>query len=303
MTVEKGTALSPIEKKRAALLKSMSPACREVAEDFSQKLTKASQGVVLISYDMGARVRQVREDVAQYGSNAIEVLGAYLGISATALYSLHGFANAFEREFVRENSSRVLPDGTHLSLGHWTAISKISENKDRLRMLNRVFRESLSANAVEREVKAAEKKTNRRSGGRKPSVPTSVLAGVQQTLSLGKKFNNLEPLLIEQVFDKIDVMAPDQVNDVLLTKLGECKEALEALTTNSATLLKRVNSGITRVNRVLDAKASQPAAAEGDDHKPEPETETVPVRPKKTKAKGGKKSKKSNKPSKKPAAV
>lgn len=282
-------AVSPVEKKRLALLKEMTPACRKVAEDFDTKMSKSAQGVIMISYDMGSRLREVVENEGEYGSKAVETLAAYLNVKggATTLYGLRDFAESFDREFVKANSVKPMANGDYLTLQHWSQLRKIAEQKDREKLLNRVFKESLSANELEKEVRAGSKTKHSRQGGRKPGIPTSVLAGVQQTLSIGNKFVNLEDVVEKHVFDKIDEMPADQINDTLLEKLGECKETLESLGRSGTALLRRVEKGISRVTRVLEKKADQEAKAAEKAEAHKSADETVPARP--AKAKAGKK--------------
>ena len=261
--------ISPIENKRLALLKEMTPATREVAQDFEQRLARGAQGIILIQYDMGRRVAEVMENEGEYGHGAIKQLAEYLNIAggATTLYALRNFAESFEKDHVKELSAKPMANGQFLSVGHWFKVMQLKDKKSQDKMFDRIFKESLTVNELEKEIRALGahgKKNARQGGGRKPSIPTSPIAGLQTAFQIAQKWANLEPVLEESVFDAIDELPPDKINDDLLHKLTETKTKLEEMAEKATNAAERVGTNIERVEKVLSAK-SQKSESENEE--------------------------------------
>lgn len=280
-----------IEKKRAGILKEMTKETRAVAEEFEGLLRKASSGVVRINYDLGARLANM-EDEAKYGSGAFEQLAAYLNIKggATTLYALRQFASTFEKPFVEENMARTLTGGGNLQVTHWLVLSRIEGAKKRRDLLKQVFDNGWSAQDLEREVHAGSSPRHARKGGRKPGVPTSHMAGLQREFQLAQQFVNFQAVADKHVFDEIDEISPDKVNDTLLEKLKQTKETVDQAREAAEGIGTRLDTNIARVEAVLAEKeelAAQKAAEGGEE---------VPAKKKPAKKKPAAKKKASRKP-------
>lgn len=287
-------AVQPAEKKRSEILRDMTPAGRKMAEDFEKILGKGAKGIVLLQYDMGAKLSNAIENEAEYGNRFVEQLADYLPISggAASFYNLRNFADAFEREYVEAESAVARSDGSFLELGHWLRLSQLKDKSDVKGYIKRIRANNLSVRELSREIAAAGTKLkNTRQGGRKPGVPTSPLAGLQQTFSIAQKFTNLEPVLNEAVFDAIDHMPPAEVSDDLLAKLETTEQQLGLMSKACDKAIKHVTHNIERVKRVLkDRPPEEKAAAK-------PKAKAPKKKPAaKAKAKGAKK-----KTAKKPA--
>lgn len=264
-------AVAPIQKKRAEILQEMTAAGRKVAEEFEKKLGIGAQGIVMVQYDLGARLADVFENEADYGTGYCKQLAAYLSIPGgeTTLYSLRNFSQAFERGFVKDETTQPLANGQYLELGHWVKLSQLKDRSDVKAYLKRIRTESMSARELSREISATGAKLrNSRQGGRKPSAPSSPLAGLQQTFSLAQKFANLEDVLETNVFKAIDHMPAESVNETLQVKLGETKEKLTEMVATGQRALKHIDKNIERVERVLkdrppEEKAEKPAKGKG----------------------------------------
>lgn len=255
-------AISPIEKKRVALLKEMTPATRQVAEDFETRLGRGAQGIILIQYDMGSRVAEVMENEGEYGSGAIKQISEYLNIAGgeTTLYALRNFAESFDKDYVKELSAKPMSNGQFLSVGHWFKVMQLRDRKTQDKIFDRIFRESLTVNELEKEIRGLGthgKKNARQGGGRKPATPTSPIAGLQTAFQIAQKWANLEPVLEESVFDAIDELPPDRVNEALLEKLQQTKEKLDEMVVRSQSASDRVTANIERVEKVLSAKTAE----------------------------------------------
>lgn len=252
------TAVMPAEKLRLKVFKEMTKATQEVAKDLETRLEKQAAGTVMISYQMGKQLADVLENEAEYGSKAAEQLATYLAIAGgeTTIYNLSNFAKAFDKEFVQDQSTKVMPNGKYLEVGHWFKLMQISDRKDQEKMLTKILKESWSVNQLESEIRSGTVKTkNARAGGRKPSTPTSPIAGLQQTFAIAQKFANMEKVLDKSVFDAIDEMPPDAINEALLGKLEETQTTLDRMMKAGEVASKRVVKNIERVKKVLANKA------------------------------------------------
>ncbi len=257
-----------ITKERQAIFKKMPKALQEVALDFAERLAKGAMGVIIIQYNMGATIGEVLANERAYGSEAAKQLGDYLGLTngETLLYNLRNFAATFKAEFVKQQSARHMADGQHLSLSHWIALTKVDDPKDQLKWLEEVFRRSLSANALELEIKSGGTSTrNVRQGGRKPQVPTSAIAGLQKMFQQAQQLNRYSEVAVKSVFDKIDDMEPDKVTDVLLERLEKTRETLHDTAEGASGAVERLDENIERVKRVLEEKEEAAKAAEAEE--------------------------------------
>jgi len=276
------TAVAPIDKKRLAIFKDMTEATQEVARDFEGKLSKGATGLVMIQYDVGSRLADIIADEGTYGAGAVKQLSLYLGIPGgeTTLYNLRNFAQEFDKEFVRQWTSKSMAGGGHLAMAHWFQIMKLKSKEKQEKLLNRTLKESWSANDLEKEVRAGSggKTKNVRGGGRKPQTPTSPMAGLQKAFSVAQQLNRLEPVLLESVFDKIDSLEPDKVTDTLLEKLETTRDQVAETQETSGEMLTHLEKNIKRVTKILE---KQKAAAEEAGDEDEDAGEEAPKKKKK----------------------
>jgi hypothetical protein len=265
------------DKQRQSALQSMNKPTREVALKLAEKFDKCASAIILSQYQAGTYIATVIEEESTYGANAVKQLAAYLNPPGgeTYLYNLKNFATKFEESYVRDMSSKSLPNGGHLSLQHWLALTKLSEQEDREKMMRRVFKESLSAAEVDNEIKAgAGGKRNARQGGRKPGVPTSPLAGLQKCFAISQQLNRFETVMEEAVFDAIDEADAEKVTKGLLDKLTQTKKTLQETGKKTDKMLDRIDENIERVKTVLDQKYDKAekgrAEMEGDEDEEKP---------------------------------
>lgn len=270
---ESTTVVAPIEKQRLAAFKKMPAALQEVAQDFEQKLGRGASGVIMIQYNMGSRIADVLSDVAKYGSGAVAQLAAYLPIPGstqkskeTLLRNLKTFSDKFTKEYVQEWSVKPMADGRFLELSHWLQLMKVQEKKDQEKMLNRIMKQSLSANDLEKEIRAGIVKTsNSRQGGRKPKTPSSAIAGLQATFTMAQKLNNYVEVFDEKVAQAINDMDEDDVTEALAANLAKTVEVLGRTAEEAVEMKEKAEGCLDRVKEVLEAKAEAQENEEGED--------------------------------------
>lgn len=303
MAKQSSAATVPAEKKRTELLKEMAPETQKVAKDFEGKISAAAQGLVLIRYDMGARLRTVIEQEAKYGVNAVEQLAGYLNFpgGATGLYTLRNFAIAFDRDFVKEQASLTMSNGRPLETGHFLAIMKVKSKKAQNKLFDRVRQECLSTNSLEEEIRAEYDTKNKRSGGRKPKTPTTPMAGLQKAFSQSQQLTNYLDVCEDAVFSKIDEMTPADVSPKLLERIDVTLKQLQQADEAVESGVKHLQKSRTRVLKILDeqkkngapkkktAKKGTKKKSAASSTKKKSSTKKTPTKKASTKKKGTKK--------------
>ena len=276
------SATVPIEAHRLEILNSMTDAGRKLAKEIAAERASTASNIVLHQYDTGARLAKAIADEATYGSKFVEQLAEFLGFGeegANGLYNMRNFAEAFPRDYVVKYSKQPMSTGGLMTVSHWMSLMRLEGNKNRDRWIKRIMNEGLTAKSLQQAIDGD--KTSRRAGhavGRKPSVPSSPLAALQKTYSFAYQFVRLEPELEDKVFDRIDELSPDKVNDQLLAKLTETRDQVAQMHKASEKALKRIDANIVRCKRI--SKHSGNGHAEAD--------EVVPVRGLGKKGKKGK---------------
>lgn len=269
------STLLPDQQKRAELLAAMTPALQQVAQRFDKLHATVTRGFLLTKYDMGMDVKKVLEETVKYGENAVGQLATYFDMSETDLYDLRNLTDIYDRKQVEELALKTMANGKHVTITHVLNISKVKAAKDRQKLWDRVFAESLTSNQLADEVAAGYERTHKRSGGRKPARPTSPVAGAQQIASNVQTINNRFEVWKEAVFDTIDELEPTKIDEVLVVKLEEADAQITELENNITQYHERLRKNLKRAKDVV-AKAVENGKEEA---KPK----------KKTKAKGRKK--------------
>lgn len=260
--------LSPIEKRRQDVYKHMTPQLREVADAFFAKIGKLAAGMILTQYDIGARVSEVLSAETTYGTEAVKQLAEYLAIPGgeTMLYDARNLAETFEKEYVRSWSMQPMADGSHMCVGHWFALTRVKDAKEREKLLKRVLSESMAVRELQAEVRASGVETkNSRQGGRKPKTPTSPVIGLQRLFEMGQRLNNYEDVADKSTFDAIEHMPPDRVDDNLVEKLEKTIHELEGTKKTAGDMCKRAAECLKRCNSVLKNRKTEDDGADDDD--------------------------------------
>ena len=147
----KGTAMSkpshnPIDRTR--VFEEMTPATQSLATEFSEKLDRDKRDGLMLRHELGQRLGQVIQSQSSYGAHAIDQLAQYLGVSPDSLYKLRNFAQTYARPEIEQWASRKMASGGRLTFHHLATIMTVKSADDRLRLVNRVFEESLSIRAL-----------------------------------------------------------------------------------------------------------------------------------------------------------
>lgn len=283
---------APISKKRNDLFQAMQPSTQKIALELEQKFQRQSTGNVLTQYDVGALIVDVLDNDSQYEPDAIDHIADYLNIPsrATMLYALAGFARAFDKEFVKNETQNALADGSFLKLGHWLALSKLASTKKQEEKLKLTRKRSLTVNELELDIRAEsnDNKKNLKSGGRKPMVPTSPAGALQKATNLALTFTNYSEAFDESVFPSLEEWGPDKINTNLRDKLVETINQVDKLQDAASHILTGLKTNLTRVTTILDHKGEETGAEASDEDAPKPKKQKGKTDEKvKVKSKGG----------------
>jgi hypothetical protein len=268
----------PVDKARLKVFKAMPPATQEIAKKYEGKMSQAATGLIILQYGLGTEVKAAMEDEGTYGSSAVEQLAVYLGVKggATYLYALKNFSETFDKDYVKQKSAITLANGDPMTIGHWLHLMKLSEDKAREKMLDRIYKESMSSNDLAKEIQAgaAGSTKNARQGGRKPKTPSNLMVGLQGLFALSNKFVRFEEVAEKAVFDAIDEIEPDRVTDAMIEKAKLTIGQLDAMLEKAGAAKERLESGLERMEEVMvkkgekDAETAAEEYDEGDAEKP-----------------------------------
>jgi hypothetical protein len=264
-------AISPIKKKRLALLKEMTPGLQAVVKDFEDKNIKAATGPVMIYFDKGARLKKIIEQEATYGSNAVEQLAAYFGKTTKYIYDCRNFAQEWDKEFLKAQLAQPMSDGNLLHFDHFRHLTRVKSTKDQELLLRRVRTECLSTNALDEEISAKFITKNVRSGGRKPVTPSTPHAGLQKAFSQGQQLERYIDVMKSGVFEKIGAMASEKVDDKLLERIEQVEQQFGSLDDSLKAVLTYCAKSKKRVSKILSDKKKKKAGEEVA-----PKAKTVP---------------------------
>lgn len=252
-----------LSKERKAVFDEMTPALQKVAKELDKQMDREARGNLLLNYDQGLMIRQVIEDEAEYGSNAVEQLAQFHGRNASELYDLRNITLTWTREEVEEIASETMESGRRLTVMHLRLLNTLKNKRTRDAMQNRVLKESMSARDLANEVKASggDRHTHHGQGGRKPSAPKSPLAGVQQIIKAAKGFTNRKEVWEPSVFDELDEIDSDKLTEDVLAQLTEADEVMTAMEQSVMSVHERVRKNKERAERAVQEKQASSETA------------------------------------------
>lgn len=271
MSKDNNTAVVPMSKERQAAWSEMNKAAQDIATDLLQLIKKGSKGVVMLWYDIGRKATDVIVNEAEYGSNVVEKLAVYLNVPGgpSTLYGLRNMCDMFERDFVALTSERLMPSGQAMSLSHWLQLVKVSDPKKQQKYIDQIFKESWSANDLEKQIQASgDIRSASRQGGRKHTVPSNPMVGLHKEQQLAHSFNNYVGLALKGVHSALDAVDADKIDERVLEKLKQTRAEVEKVKKTAESALDAMDANVKRVESVLtkrkaDAKAAKAAKKDG----------------------------------------
>lgn len=150
--------------------------------------------------------------------------------SVTMLYDLRSVARAYSLEFIEKASQQRMSNGHTISWTHLKEMQKIKDNDQRNKIFGEVIASSLTANQTALLVNGSKNVDNKRSGGRKPSVPNNIRAAIRKTFTVTQSAARYYTEMIAGVKEAtIDASNMDEVRqgtEEALEKIAELQSAM-----------------------------------------------------------------------------
>ncbi len=255
------TAISPEQKARTALFESMDPKLQAVAKTFEAVDQQLAKNDLVSRHRLGVKIREIIDNDNVYGAGAVEKLATYLGsYTASGLYNLRTVAEMFTEEQLTAAATRTNGAGGHITYTHILEISKIKSEGNRTKMLERAFKESLSAGQIASEVATKYATRNSRGGGRKPAMPHSIGAAatqVHQTFQgLENRFDPWKESLIDASKEIKDEDATSELLEKLKSgreKIDEVEGKMDGFKAGFDSVIKRVEAAVLKKTKAAEA--------------------------------------------------
>ena len=193
------------ECRRMKALTGMSTETKRLAQEFEKRLADEHHEGLVLRHDLGVAVTRAHDAEAVYGSNAVEHLAAYLGMSPDRLYKLRTFARVFDRAEVEQLAARRMAYGGRLRYHHLAAIMVVRSADERARLFERVLAESLSVRQLRTLIAAGAAEPQPAAGAsRRPKSLLEQLGEViERSQGLARKFTKWR----EELFDPVGTVA------------------------------------------------------------------------------------------------
>jgi hypothetical protein len=231
---------------RPDLLAQMTLPTQAVAQYVESALGGEKRQGLLIRHDIGSRSKQAVEEKATYGCQAVQQIAEYVGMSADRLYKLCSYAESYSREQLEQWAERQMSNGGRLSYNHLTTILIVKYAMERLRLVERVFEESLSVRALRLIIDRQRDATPNAAVAKK-----TILYGLDQMISRGKGLLNRFPAWRQSVFNEIDKPNRQTINPLVRSRIVEAQLVLEELSAEVATARNNLARSLARVDQLL----------------------------------------------------
>lgn len=268
------TALT--EKERNKLLAEMDPTTAHVAQEGIKKLQQCSQVAILVQYDLGMLVNSVYEDEKMdenQRKEEIKKLAAYWNqpnLNLAALYDYRNVAASFDREFIKEQVNERLANGSFLTWSHFKEIQKLPE-KRQLAVLKQIRQHSWSANELALELQGRKEAKNKRSGGRKPSLPKTPNAMLQKLFASVQATDNYLTAVTDPLEEAVSALEPEQITEDFVENIDNTMQCCEMAQQHLKDIQARLQKMKKKSAKVATGKPkAAPVVDEDDDEFPEP---------------------------------
>ena len=251
------TATTPEEKARLELYNKLDPKVQAIADSFEKADQKVNEGILISYYRLGGKISEMLNNENVYGAGAVEKLAEYLGgWSAGSLYNLRTVHTQWTEEQIKQIAARTTSTGRHISYSHMLELSKITTDGNRNKMLERAFKDDLSANNLSAEIatKFATRNASR-GGGRPPSKPHSIGAAATQVFQTFQGVENRFEPWKESLIDASKEINEEDATPELLEKLKQGKEKIETVEGSMEGFKTGLDAAIKRVEAAVVKKA------------------------------------------------
>ncbi len=211
-------------------------------------------------WELGERVIQIRSD---FGNKAISQIKLFIREDPSMLYKVEKFAEYYTKEEVEELVELSFEDGAKLSYSHVRLLISIENRNQRTDALNQTIDNNWTSTQLGKYIKDLLGK--RSAGGRKPSIPKSAEAVIEQQLAFADDFSNRNM----KVWDNPQYSLKAQLKDIedpdeaLTNRLGYLAIQLKQLV---ETAQERADEAEEQYQALVDkAKEPEPDVEDEDD--------------------------------------
>lgn len=232
--------------RRLALLDDMTPATRKLATDFDQHLAREHHDGLLLRHTMGVTLGPVIGDERTYGSNAVEQLAKYLGMSPDRLYKLRTYANVFTEKQLEAWAARRTAKGGRIRYHHLTAVMVVDSPDERLKLVERVFADSLSVRRLRDLIASADLETRNRK--RPTGEHAQLLEGLGRPIDGSRAMAKRLSGRGLQLFDAVERADLARVGPLLRNRVAVAQMIVEELATHLDHVRGRLAETVAHIN-------------------------------------------------------
>jgi len=161
----------PLETQRWYRFCDMPAAWQKASKRFQAKLRRANLRNLLSKYDLGRMVTRLVKMEGTNGPTAADEMARYTGVpgGVRALRYMKSFSEQYSKDFIIEQASKPMANGSFLTYEHFVELMAIRSLKTRKEFLARVRDEGLSVAKIAREIRrmqAEDKARRSREGGK-----------------------------------------------------------------------------------------------------------------------------------------
>ena len=258
-------------KQRTVIFDDMDEVTQNVAVEGKEKMGKGFQVQALIAFDIGELLDDIMTakhlNEAQKKKELQKLLAFWNqpDISLAKLYDLRNVATAFDRDFIKEQTSEPLESGSYLTWSHFKELQKLSSEKRQLAVLKQCRKHGWSSNELALELASKKESAVKRSGGRKPTLPKTPNAMLQKLYTTVGQSHNYLSAVAEPLQGVFMEMAPADVDEAFLESIDENLERIKETTADmkaAACLLTKVKKRTVSVlSKAADAAEAEVALA------------------------------------------
>ena len=245
--------LASTEKQRQKILESMSDKTRALAIEGGEKLKRLHSAGVLLFYELGERINDICTDETLDESTEVTKLAQYWGIDNTnRLYEMRNSALTFTKEFLDAQISEPLSNGRTLTFEHFKALRRVASEKERAALLKQTRKLGWTSNELAAEIRGKGITTTKRTGGRNPAVPATVIQIVQKGYSQTQQLGRYLDAVADPLVDHFNELPADKADDALVSKIDETVEQLQETRGRIDSFLTALTEGKTRVRSIIE---------------------------------------------------
>lgn len=248
--------LAPLTSEQQTALEAMSAPVRNVFDRIRATLSNMVRTDIMARHAVGMMVHEVKSNERKYGQNVIGQYAKALGGAYTEveLYQYRALAVTYTKEQLEKLLLRPLPSGGQIAWSHLRLIVRLAgEERKELReeVTEQFFSEKMTAAELARLVQM---KLGKEVTERKPLMPTSPTAAMQQLDGYRVAIVSRMSGWKEAIFNKLAETPPDQCDEKLLERLQELRKGQLDLRDTADTLAQDTEKAIQRIERILSAR-------------------------------------------------